>query len=98
MTFITTCGQSLDMLNSNKSVSTFTMDTYTTTAANKTLHYTFCLPIAAAMHFAGLKDANTLRQTKIIAIKCKTISWVVSVNQGSPVNWALTYKIINVPD
>ncbi|KAL9912455.1 farnesyl pyrophosphate synthase isoform 1-T1 [Glossina fuscipes fuscipes] len=69
MTFITTCGQSLDMLNSNKSVSTFTMDTYKTIAANKTSHYTFYLPIAAAMHLAGLKDAEALRQTKMIAME-----------------------------
>uniref|UniRef100_A0A1B0FQH8 Farnesyl pyrophosphate synthase n=1 Tax=Glossina morsitans morsitans TaxID=37546 RepID=A0A1B0FQH8_GLOMM len=69
ITFITTCGQSLDMLNSNKSVSTFTMDTYKTIAANKTSHYTFYLPIAAAMHLAGLKDAEALRQTKMIAME-----------------------------
>uniref|UniRef100_A0A1B0GDS0 Uncharacterized protein n=1 Tax=Glossina morsitans morsitans TaxID=37546 RepID=A0A1B0GDS0_GLOMM len=96
-TFITTCGQRLDMLNSNKSVSTFTMDTYNTIAANKTSHYTFYLPIAAAMHLAGLKNAEALRQIKIIAMKGKMISWIVSVNQKSPVNWALTYKMINVP-
>uniref|UniRef100_A0A1A9Z9E9 Uncharacterized protein n=1 Tax=Glossina pallidipes TaxID=7398 RepID=A0A1A9Z9E9_GLOPL len=29
---------------------------YTTIAANKTLHDTFCLPIAAAIYLAGLKD------------------------------------------
>uniref|UniRef100_A0A1B0FBX4 Cadherin domain-containing protein n=1 Tax=Glossina morsitans morsitans TaxID=37546 RepID=A0A1B0FBX4_GLOMM len=97
MTFITTCGQSLDILNSNESVSTFTMDTYKTIAANKTSNYAFYLPIAAATHLAALKDAEALRQSKMIAIKCKTISWIVSVNQKSWVNWVLTYKIINVP-
>uniref|UniRef100_A0A1A9UIV1 Uncharacterized protein n=1 Tax=Glossina austeni TaxID=7395 RepID=A0A1A9UIV1_GLOAU len=69
MTFITTCGQSLDILNSNKSVSTFTMDTYKTIAANKTSHYTFYLPTSAAMHLVGLKDTEALRQTKMIAME-----------------------------
>uniref|UniRef100_A0A1A9UIU3 Uncharacterized protein n=1 Tax=Glossina austeni TaxID=7395 RepID=A0A1A9UIU3_GLOAU len=69
MTFITTCGQSLGMLHSNKSVSTFTRDTYSTIAANKTSHYTFHLPTSAAMHLAGLKDAEALRQTKMIAME-----------------------------
>uniref|UniRef100_A0A1B0AA33 Uncharacterized protein n=1 Tax=Glossina pallidipes TaxID=7398 RepID=A0A1B0AA33_GLOPL len=82
-TSTTTCGQSLDMLNSNKSVSTFTMGTYTTIAANKTSHYTFYLPTAAAMNLAGLKDAEALRQTKMISIECKTISLIVLVNQKS---------------
>lgn len=53
VTYITTCGQSLDLLNSNKSVSEFTMETYKAIVDNKTAHYSFYLPFALAMHLAG---------------------------------------------
>jgi len=51
--FITTCGQSLDLLNSNKSVSDFTMENYKAIVDNKTAYYSFYLPFALAMHLAG---------------------------------------------
>uniref|UniRef100_A0A1A9UNP7 Uncharacterized protein n=1 Tax=Glossina austeni TaxID=7395 RepID=A0A1A9UNP7_GLOAU len=54
--FLTTCGQSLDTLNSNKGVSTFATDTYKTIVANKTSHYTFFLPTAAAIFASNQSD------------------------------------------
>lgn len=53
ITFITTCGQSLDLLNANKSVTSFNMDKYNAIVANKTAYYSFYLPFALAMHLAG---------------------------------------------
>lgn len=53
ITFITICGQSLDLLNANKDVTSFSMDNYNTIVANKTAYYTFYLPFALAMHLAG---------------------------------------------
>lgn len=53
ITFITACGQNLDLLNAEKPVTTFTMDKYKATVANKTSYYTFYLPFAVAMHLAG---------------------------------------------
>ncbi|EDW08265.1 farnesyl pyrophosphate synthase [Drosophila mojavensis] len=69
VTYITTCGQSLDLLNSNKSVSEFTMETYKAIVDNKTAHYSFYLPFALAMHLAGYKDAEAFRQSKTILLE-----------------------------
>ncbi|TDG50754.1 hypothetical protein AWZ03_002743 [Drosophila navojoa] len=69
VTYITTCGQSLDLLNSNKSVSDFTMETYKAIVENKTAHYSFYLPFALAMHLAGYKDAEAFRQSKTILLE-----------------------------
>jgi len=54
ITYITTCGQSLDQLNSNRCVSEFTMENYKAIVENKTAYYTFYLPFAIALHLAGL--------------------------------------------
>lgn len=67
--FITTCGQSLDLLNSNKSVSDFTMENYKAIVDNKTAYYSFYLPFALAMHLAGYKDAEAFRQSKTILLE-----------------------------
>ncbi|XP_023178278.1 farnesyl pyrophosphate synthase [Drosophila hydei] len=69
VTYITTCGQSLDLLNSNKSVSEFTMENYKAIVDNKTAHYSFYLPFALAMHLAGYKDAEAFRQSKTILLE-----------------------------
>lgn len=53
ITFITTCGQSLDLIQSRNNVSSFTMTDYRTLVANKTSYYTFYLPVVLAMHLAG---------------------------------------------
>ncbi|XP_034476789.1 farnesyl pyrophosphate synthase [Drosophila innubila] len=67
--FITTCGQSLDLLNSNKRVSDFTMENYKAIVDNKTAYYSFYLPFALAMHLAGYKDAEAFRQSKTILLE-----------------------------
>ncbi|XP_037948253.1 farnesyl pyrophosphate synthase-like [Teleopsis dalmanni] len=69
ITFITSCGQSLDLLNSKNNVTAFTMDTYKSIVANKTAYYTFYLPFALAMHLAGYKDAEAFRQSKTILLE-----------------------------
>ncbi|XP_055917258.1 farnesyl pyrophosphate synthase [Eupeodes corollae] len=67
--FITTCGQSLDLLTANKDISSFTMDKYKSIVANKTAYYSFYLPFALAMHLAGFKDAEAFRQAKTILLE-----------------------------
>ncbi|KAH8280258.1 hypothetical protein KR018_001163 [Drosophila ironensis] len=69
ITYITTCGQSLDLLNSNRSVSEFTMDNYKAIVDNKTAYYSFYLPFAAALHLAGYNDAEAFRQSKTILLE-----------------------------
>ncbi|KAH8233370.1 hypothetical protein KR026_007276 [Drosophila bipectinata] len=69
ITYITTCGQSLDQLNSNRSVSEFTMDNYKAIVDNKTAYYSFYLPFAVALHLAGYKDAEAFRQSKTILLE-----------------------------
>ncbi|SPP73997.1 farnesyl pyrophosphate synthase [Drosophila guanche] len=69
ITYITTCGQSLDQLNSNRSVSEFTMDSYKSIVDNKTAYYSFYLPFAVALHLAGYKDAEAFRQSKTILLE-----------------------------
>ncbi|XP_037715045.1 farnesyl pyrophosphate synthase [Drosophila subpulchrella] len=69
ITYITTCGQSLDQLNSNRCVSEFTMENYKAIVENKTAYYTFYLPFAIALHLAGYKDAEAFRQSKTILLE-----------------------------
>ncbi|XP_017027424.1 farnesyl pyrophosphate synthase [Drosophila kikkawai] len=69
ITYITTCGQSLDQLNSNRSVSDFTMENYKAIVENKTAYYSFYLPFAIALHLAGYKDAEAFRQSKTILLE-----------------------------
>ncbi|XP_017038852.1 farnesyl pyrophosphate synthase [Drosophila ficusphila] len=69
ITYITTCGQSLDQLNSNRCVSKFTMENYKAIVENKTAYYTFYLPFAIALHLAGYKDAEAFRQSKTILLE-----------------------------
>ncbi|XP_034103960.1 LOW QUALITY PROTEIN: farnesyl pyrophosphate synthase [Drosophila sulfurigaster albostrigata] len=69
ISFITTCGQSLDLLNSYKSVADFTMENYKAIVDNKTAYYTFYLPFAIAMHLAGYTDPEAFRQTKSIVLE-----------------------------
>ncbi|EDW90001.1 farnesyl pyrophosphate synthase [Drosophila yakuba] len=69
ITYITTCGQSLDQLNSNRCVSEFTMENYKAIVENKTAYYSFYLPFALALHLAGFKDAEAFRQSKTILLE-----------------------------
>lgn len=62
VSFITTCGQSLDLLNANNMVTSFTLDKYKAVVANKTSIYTFYLPCALAMHLAGLISIVSIEQ------------------------------------
>ncbi|KAM0728777.1 Farnesyl pyrophosphate synthase [Formica fusca] len=70
MTQMTSSGQSLDLLSTNfgkkPDLDLFTMDRYNSIVKFKCSYYTFVLPITVAMHFAGIKDLEMLRQTKTI--------------------------------
>lgn len=67
--FITVIGQALDLQTSQKKVDSFTMDTYTTIAANKTSYYSFFLPVALAMHMSKFKHPETFRLAKTILLE-----------------------------
>uniref|UniRef100_A0A1I8P502 Farnesyl pyrophosphate synthase n=1 Tax=Stomoxys calcitrans TaxID=35570 RepID=A0A1I8P502_STOCA len=69
ITYITACGQCLDLLNANNDVLSFSMEKYNATVANKTAYYTFYLPFALAMHLAGIKDQEAFRQSKTILLE-----------------------------
>lgn len=70
ITFITTCGQSLDLISSRNDVTTFTMDNYNSLVANKTSYYTFYLPVVLAMHLAGYSftSYNYISSSKLLFI------------------------------
>lgn len=53
MKFITTIGQSLDLLSAKMDVTQYTMDVYKSIVFHKTAYYTFYLPVAMAMHMTG---------------------------------------------
>ncbi|XP_014476182.1 PREDICTED: farnesyl pyrophosphate synthase-like [Dinoponera quadriceps] len=69
----TIMGQSLDLQSTNfgkmPNLNLFTMDRYNSIANYKSSYYTFILPITAAMHFAGIKDREMLRQAKTILLE-----------------------------
>ncbi|CAD7013718.1 farnesyl pyrophosphate synthase-like [Ceratitis capitata] len=69
ITFITTMGQSLDILNSNKTVSEFNIDVYNSIVANKSSFYTFYLPVAAALHLAGVTDREVFANCRAIILE-----------------------------
>ncbi|XP_076242568.1 farnesyl pyrophosphate synthase-like isoform X2 [Calliopsis andreniformis] len=72
-TFKTIKGQCLDLLSTNHgkelNLDLFTMDRYNAIVKYKTAYYTFILPVAAAMHHAGIKDQEMYRQAKTILLE-----------------------------
>ncbi|XP_071651827.1 farnesyl pyrophosphate synthase-like [Temnothorax longispinosus] len=73
ITFKTIMGQSLDMLSTNfgkkPNLDLFTMNRYNSIVEYKTAHYSFLLPITAAMQLAGIKDPEMFRQAKTILLE-----------------------------
>ncbi|XP_071562488.1 farnesyl pyrophosphate synthase-like [Temnothorax nylanderi] len=73
ITFKTIMGQSLDMLSTNfgkkPNLDLFTMNRYNSIVEYKTAHYSFLLPITAAMQLAGIKDPEIFRQAKTILLE-----------------------------
>lgn len=69
ITFVTTVGQSLDLLTAKADVTEFTMERYKKIVANKTAYYTFYLPVALAMKMTGYKDPEIYRQSKTILLE-----------------------------
>uniref|UniRef100_A0A2M4A321 Farnesyl pyrophosphate synthase n=1 Tax=Anopheles triannulatus TaxID=58253 RepID=A0A2M4A321_9DIPT len=67
--FITTIGQSLDLLSAKMDVTQYTMDVYKSIVFHKTAYYTFYLPVAMAMHMTGYTDPEMFRQAKTILLE-----------------------------
>ncbi|RZF44697.1 hypothetical protein LSTR_LSTR000649 [Laodelphax striatellus] len=68
----TNFGQALDMLSEQTrdlKLENFTMDRYNSIVKYKTAYYTFQLPIALAMHMAGIGDEERHRQAKTILLE-----------------------------
>ncbi|XP_039275971.1 farnesyl pyrophosphate synthase [Nilaparvata lugens] len=68
----TNFGQALDMLSEQTKdlkLENFTMDRYNSIVKYKTAYYTFQLPIALAMHMAGISDEEKHRQAKTILLE-----------------------------
>lgn len=69
----TIMGQSLDMLTSMSlskyKFAKFTMDHYNRIVKYKTTYYTFHLPVALAMHMAGITDVEKHRQAKTLLLE-----------------------------
>lgn len=69
MKFITSLGQSMDLLSSRLDVTQYTMDVYKSIVFHKTSYYTFYLPVALAMHMTGYTDPEMFRQAKTILLE-----------------------------
>uniref|UniRef100_A0A182IT14 Farnesyl pyrophosphate synthase n=1 Tax=Anopheles atroparvus TaxID=41427 RepID=A0A182IT14_ANOAO len=69
MKFITSLGQSMDLLSARMDVSQYTMDVYKSIVFHKTSYYTFYLPVALAMHMTGYTDPEMFRQAKTILLE-----------------------------
>ncbi|XP_071562435.1 farnesyl pyrophosphate synthase-like [Temnothorax nylanderi] len=71
--FKTTAGQCLDMLSTNfgkkPDLDPFTMDRYKSIIECKTAYCTYVLPVTAAMHFAGIKDPEMLKQATPVLLE-----------------------------
>uniref|UniRef100_A0A1I8PXF3 Farnesyl pyrophosphate synthase n=1 Tax=Stomoxys calcitrans TaxID=35570 RepID=A0A1I8PXF3_STOCA len=64
----TSCGQCLDMLGGQKSVTTFTMAAYRNVTDTKTSPCVFFLPFALAMHLAGVSNPLAFQEIKSISL------------------------------
>lgn len=64
----TSMGQSLDLSTAND-LSKFTMDRYEAIVKYKTAFYSFQLPVALAMHMAGMQDVEVHRQARTLLLE-----------------------------
>ncbi|XP_011161325.1 farnesyl pyrophosphate synthase [Solenopsis invicta] len=71
--FKTLMGQCLDLNSTNfdkkPNLNLFTMDRLNSVIKFKTAHYTYVLPIIAAMHLAGIKDSEMFNQAQAILLE-----------------------------
>ncbi|KAL0101414.1 hypothetical protein PUN28_018917 [Cardiocondyla obscurior] len=69
----TVMGQCLDLISTNfgkkPNLDLFTMNRYNSIVEYKTAHYSFLLPVTAAMQVAGIKDPEMYRQAKTILLE-----------------------------
>ncbi|KAL1110570.1 hypothetical protein AAG570_008098 [Ranatra chinensis] len=68
ITLKTEIGQTLDSIQEKK-IDKFTMDRYNAIVKYKTAYYSFHLPVALAMHMAGVEDIEKHRQAKAILLE-----------------------------
>jgi len=71
VTFQTELGQACDLLTAPEDhvdLDNFSMDKYTFIVIYKTAYYSFYLPVALALHYAGLASAKNLKQAEDILI------------------------------
>ncbi|XP_029176035.1 farnesyl pyrophosphate synthase-like isoform X2 [Nylanderia fulva] len=70
---MTAMGQALDMFSTNfgkkPNLDLYTMDRYNNIVKYKCSYYTYILPVTLAMHLAGVRDPEKLRQTKTILLE-----------------------------
>ncbi|XP_029175940.1 farnesyl pyrophosphate synthase-like [Nylanderia fulva] len=71
--FMTAVGQAIDIFSTNfgkkPNLDLYTIDRFNNIAEYKCSYYTYILPITLAMHLAGVKDPEKLRQTKTILLE-----------------------------
>ncbi|KAE8738206.1 hypothetical protein FOCC_FOCC016312 [Frankliniella occidentalis] len=68
----TSMGQALDLQTSHNGkpdLAVFTMDRYRAIIKYKTAYYSFVLPVAVAMHMAGIKDVEVHRQARTLLLQ-----------------------------
>ena len=72
VTYQTSTGQMLDLITApigTVDLSRYTMEAYMRIVTYKTAYYTFYLPVACAMHMAGIKDDAAFETTRSICLK-----------------------------
>ncbi|GAB6024021.1 hypothetical protein CHUAL_008744 [Chamberlinius hualienensis] len=69
ITHNTVNGQLMDIHFAKESLDNFTQDNYDAIVLNKTCLYSFFLPVALAMHMAGIHDKHIFEETKKILVQ-----------------------------
>ena len=74
ITYLTAMGQELDMLASDPTNETFSLDAFTeekyqAIVKYKTAYYSFYLPVSLGMHVARVKDANMFKEAESVLMK-----------------------------
>ncbi|XP_029175919.1 farnesyl pyrophosphate synthase 2-like [Nylanderia fulva] len=71
--FMTAIGQAIDIFSFNfgkkPNLDLYTMDRFNNIAEYKCSYYTYILPVTLAMHLAGVRDPEKLRQTKTMLLE-----------------------------
>uniref|UniRef100_W8B5K5 Farnesyl pyrophosphate synthase n=2 Tax=Ceratitis capitata TaxID=7213 RepID=W8B5K5_CERCA len=71
--FKATVGQSMNLLHTKQSVDTFNATLYNTIVSDKINSHLLYLPVASALHLAGVKNPKTFDQSKNLLLKISTL-------------------------